>query len=476
MLSLIFKTDLQYPPPDDAFSPDERFPEYRFDRVSGRPNPVYRAVREALQHAGLDRENFGKDCWNPLGAFAAPGQRVFVLCNFVYHRRSQESLADFFGKCTHGSLIRALVDYLLIAVGPTGRVRFGNAPLQGAIFDRVTRETHARDVADFYQSCGAPVELRDLRLHVAERNDLGWITSVQRRDESGAVAIDLDGKSLLAALDAGRPRYRVLDYDPDRTQSCHAGGRHVYLVSREVIDADLIVSIPKLKTHEKVGITCALKGCVGAIGHKDCLAHHRLGSPERGDEYPGDPLGVLTSMSFLHERIQKTMPETIAGRLLRLGDRVLRKSLSKVFVGMGGAWWGNDTCWRMTADIARIIAFADHSGTLGDRLVRRHLALIDGVMGGEGDGPLNPRAVQSGMLLFSDNPVEADYACALFMGYDPDRIPLIREALRLRELPLIDRTPEQFSLLVNGTRTSFAQLKTLAGRRYAPPRGWVGQL
>lgn len=42
------------------------------------------------------------------------------------------------------------------------------------------------------------------------------------------------------------------------------------------MDADVIVHVPKLKTHEKVGITCALKGVVGS---KECLAHYRAGGP-----------------------------------------------------------------------------------------------------------------------------------------------------------------------------------------------------
>ena len=67
----------------------------------------------------------------------------------------------------------------------------------------------------------------------------------------------------------------------------HAPGRHQYLVAREVIEADVIVNLPKLKTHKKAGVTCALKNLIGINGNKEYLPHHRVGGAERGgDCYP----------------------------------------------------------------------------------------------------------------------------------------------------------------------------------------------
>jgi uncharacterized protein (DUF362 family) len=477
MLSIIQKPELCYPPAGDGFCPDQPFPEYRHGLISPRPNPVYQAVRDTLAQAGLDRDHFGTPDWNPLGSWIRPGQRVFVLCNFVYHCRGHESIHDFYGKCTHASVIRAMIDYVLIAAGPEGRVVFGNAPLQGAIWDLVSAESHAREVADFYEGIGAPVELRDLRLHIAERNAMGWITRVERRGEEGGISVDLGSDSLLTALDPGHPHYRVSDYDPDRTEACHANGKHVYIVNRAIIDSDVIISIPKLKTHSKVGITCALKGCVGAIGHKDCLAHHRLGPPERnGDEYPADPVGLLYRASRLHDSVQRTLPETRVGRALRLGDRVVRKALSKAFAGTSGTWWGNDTCWRMSLDIGRIIAHADKQGILQDAMIRPHLALIDGVIGGEGEGPLNPRGVDTHALLFADDPVEADWGAARLMGYEPENIALVREAARLERYPVTRRQPSEFKAIVNGEPVPLDAIHPPGGHRYQPPPGWVGKL
>ncbi|MEM5774103.1 MAG: hypothetical protein AAGU05_03805, partial [Anaerolineaceae bacterium] len=128
MISLITDPSLVYPEATDYFSPDEAFPEYAFEHLSATENPIYRAVRRCLAQAGLDEENFGKPNWNPLGAFIAPGSRVFILCNFANERRHDERLIDFQSRCTHGSVLRPLVDYVLLAVGATGSVSFGNAP------------------------------------------------------------------------------------------------------------------------------------------------------------------------------------------------------------------------------------------------------------------------------------------------------------------------------------------------------------
>ena len=68
----------------------------------------------------------------------------------------------------------------------------------------------------------------------------------------------------------------------------HAPGRHRYVIAREIIEADVVFSLPKLKTHERAGLTGALKNFVGINGHKDCLPHHRKGgSLAGGDCYEG---------------------------------------------------------------------------------------------------------------------------------------------------------------------------------------------
>ena len=74
-----------------------------------------------------------------------------------------------------------------------------------------------------------------------------------------------------------RVDFRVTMYNPDLMRQTHGRGRHQYLIAREVIEADVVINVPKLKTHRKAGITGALKNLVGINGNKDYLPHHRLG-------------------------------------------------------------------------------------------------------------------------------------------------------------------------------------------------------
>ena len=366
------------------------------------------------------------------------------------------------------------MDYVLIAVGPQGHVQFGNAPVQSCRWSDVLQETGADDVAKFYRSVGAPVEARDLHLLVAERSRLGAIAEIERRDEGDGIPIDLLRTSLLA--DVGRSDsspFRLSDYDSRRTEAFHSGSSHVYVVNRHILDADVIVSIPKLKTHEKVGITCALKGCVGAIGHKDCLAHHRFGSPDQGgDEYPSDRFGIMRVASRFHEWVYRQPAHSLSGNVLRAMDRIWRSGLRRAVPTMAGAWWGNDTAWRMALDISRIIRFTDRCGTMHSEPVRTHLALIDGIVGGQGEGPLKPTPVPSGMLLFGDDAPMVDYACAQMMGFDPARIPLVREAFNLHEYRLTDESFGRGQCTFNGREMPICELPSIVEWKFDPPPGW----
>jgi uncharacterized protein (DUF362 family) len=480
-LSILTSPGIAYPDRQGWFSPAEPFPEYQLGHLSATPNPVYRMVRTLFAQLELDKEHLGTAAWNPLRSFVSEGSSVFLLCNFVYHRRPQESEQGLQAKCIHGSVLRALVDYLLLAVGPRGRVTFGNAPLQSCDWKRVLGDTGAERVAEFYAERGMPVRARDLRLFVAPRDAFGRVKAVERRDDSdAAVEVDLGERSLLAELTAREPKsapFRVTDYNPRRIEAFHDGGHHRYAVHRDVLDADVIVSLPKLKTHEKVGITCALKGFVGAIGHKDCLAHHRFGAPGRGgDEYPPS-MAFLRPISSFHDWVYSRSEAGPLQGWAQFVDRTLRRIASRAGAIMSGAWHGNDTAWRMSLDLARILHYADASGRLQDAPQRRHLALIDGIVAGEGNGPLDPQPAAAGTLIFGDDVSVVDRVACRLMGFSPMLIPLVREAFRLKPWPITAHGEDEATeCQFNGTRCLETELAPVLGRAFHPPAGWRSYL
>jgi uncharacterized protein (DUF362 family) len=126
----------------------------------------------------------------------------------------------------------------------------------------------------------------------------------------------------------------------------------------------------------------------------------------------------------------------------------------------------------MALDLARIVAYVDSNGILHPTPQRKHLALTDGIIAGEGDGPLAPRPVHFGYLSFSDNVAIADYMNSLAMGFDPDKIPLVREACRAGEYPMVDSSPANSDVQFNGERVMIGELGSKFPRQFRPPKEW----
>jgi uncharacterized protein (DUF362 family) len=126
----------------------------------------------------------------------------------------------------------------------------------------------------------------------------------------------------------------------------------------------------------------------------------------------------------------------------------------------------------MALDLARIVEYASKTGAMCDTKQREHLILTDGIVGGEGDGPLSPRPVRFGYLCFSPNIAAGDYVNCLSMGYDPGKLPIIREAFRSKKYPLSITTPFLDGVKVNGERLRVEDLQVRVNYKFLPPREW----
>jgi uncharacterized protein (DUF362 family) len=470
-------------PADGDFSPSEPYPEYPFPFIKrGQQNPVYSLLRRCLYEYGCDAGNYGNYRWNPLGHWIKPGDRVFLLPNFVMHRRQDESLDEFQAKCTHGSVLRAVVDYVAIACGDPSLISFGNAPIQACDYDRVLTETGARAITEAYlRALGLALVPHDLRAIVTEWTKRGALRSRTVRDVEASLSVDLGRDSWLDPLfhQSGKlPQVRVGDYPPRDIMSYHSAGRHLYVVNRRVLEADVIISIPKLKTHQKVGLTCALKGVVGAIARKECLAHHRRGGPQSGgDEYPQDNF-LRNITSFLNDFADgggAGFWSNSVRCMSKLASRRLREGPNGI---MGGAWYGNDTAWRMVLDIVRVLRYAQSDGVLCSHPKRKLLSFVDGVVAGEGEGPLRPTPRMIGAMVFSPDISVADAACALLAGYQPCKIPLVHNSFKKTSFPITENDLQSIDVVVNGRVIAPAHVHFESGLRkpLKPPKGWKGQI
>ena len=79
---------------------------------------------------------------------------------------------------------------------------------------------------------------------------------------------------------------RITNYDPAYLKQHHNADKHEYFINSDVLNADVVINMPKPKTHRKAGVTISMKNLVGINCRKEYLPHHTNGSKEEGgDEY-----------------------------------------------------------------------------------------------------------------------------------------------------------------------------------------------
>ena len=273
-------------PPKAPFRPNIAYPEYIFGDCLSKQNQVYDMVRETFRMLGMDEAQYGKEDWNPLGGVVKPGDKVLIKPNMVLHHNDSNCGEDCL--YTHPSVVAAVIDYIVIALKGRGSIIVGDAPLQECDFEKLIQESGYRMLIDFYRSKGINIELVDFR-NVKTYVDDGIHYYQSVKSEKGKV-VQLNEMSAFWGLSKERIKnFRVENYDPRIMQKHHTWLKHEYRISEYILDADVIINIPKPKTHRKAGVTISLKNMVGINTNKEYLPHHTLGSEsEGGDAYKSE--------------------------------------------------------------------------------------------------------------------------------------------------------------------------------------------
>jgi uncharacterized protein (DUF362 family) len=161
---------------------------------------------------------------------------------------------------------------------------------------------------------------------------------------------------LLDALDAVNASF--VDLNTDAVTRVPLRSRYTQLGSlwlpRTITDADVVISMPKMKTHHWAGLTLSLKNCFG------CVPGRVYGWPKNALHWAG---------------------------------------LQQAILDVAGA-------------------------------VRPDYAIVDGIVGMEGNGPISGTPIASNLLVFGDDPVATDTVAARLMGFDPEKVPYLAEAAR----------------------------------------------
>ena len=475
---IVRKSGIHAYPLQAPYHPDKIYPELHvIGQCSDSTNAVYGEVRQLLIDARFDCQSIGTPSWNPLGWLVKPGMTVLLKPNFVRHFNDREP--DTLGLITHGSVIRAAVDYVYLALGGQGRIVIADSPQDDADFEALKDISGLSAIQRYFmESVGFVVECYDLRQYATiKRNGVVVDKIALSGDPKGYRIIDLGGTSAFTEVDHLAKRFYGADFDLAELRSHHKVGVHRYCISQTVLDADVIINLPKMKTHKKCGVTLSMKNLVGINGNKNYLPHYTLGLPLRG----GDQFRENSIMNLLENRILGSYKQFFKNRLNlagRLG--VPLKTLGKGVFGdtdrgriRSGNWVGNNTIWRTVLDLNSILLFSDANGNIADKQQRGYLSIIDGIVGGEGNGPLACKNKPAGLLVLGFNPLHTDIVASYCMGFDPCQIHTFSGALR-RNL-LHEQTHPEFPpfCVFNGNRVSCEDLAQRYAEPFEPHLGWM---
>ena len=462
------------------YNPSVSYPEYSFGSERDPTNHVYGTVRDSLLQLGMDSHNSGTSKWNPLSEIVNPGETVVIKPNMIAHQPANSGAWECL--ITHGSVLRPVVDYVYLALRGRGRIIIADAPQEDSLIDIIKDRLGIAQIQDLYaRSKNFEIEFFDLRDKHLVSKDGVYVQTVQLAgDPLGNAHANLGANSHFSEVDGQGKRYYGAFYDLEETNHHHRDGVHEYMISRTALCADVFISVPKMKTHKKVGVTLNLKGLVGINGQKNWLPHYAIGSPEgKGDQF--QTLGALSRLeNGLVLRVKALLLER--NRLASFAARKLKRLAYLIFgdteqVIRSGNWYGNDTCWRMTLDLNRILLYADSDGKLTQHR-KRFFSIVDGIIGMDGNGPVAGSPKPMGLILAGMDPVAVDTVAATVMGFDYRKINLLSRAWERERYPLAICAPDDVSVYSSGTTRAkcLSELMGMSWPAFAPHFGWKGHI
>ena len=479
LVSVNFNPQAVYPSKEYCFSPRVSYPEYPFGAdISKQKNDVYEMIRESFHMLGMDDSRYGTPQWSPLSEIIQPGETVLLKPNMVLHENQiKENGLDCL--ITHPSLVRAMVDYVLIALKGTGKVIVADAPMQSCEFDLMKQNSGYNEMLRFYSNHQIDIEFIDLR-NLVTKYENGVLVKQAVNTLNESVIVDLGNNSYHSDVSRDRAKkYRITNYDPTIMAEHHNAVKNEYLIAKKILSANVIINMPKPKTHRKAGVTIALKNLVGINTNKEWLPHHTKGSKNsgKGDEYLISSkfrslhAFVLDVYNYFHARNENSLATRISQRILNYFWRKAHHYNYDSF--SEGSWYGNDTIWRTILDLNQILRYVDSEGVLHEKQQRKVFNVADMIISGEAEGPLLPKPKKVGIIAMAPNNVCMDEVIAALMGIDINYIPTIKNARCNNEYPLCD-TDKQPEIVSNNEQwnSHYADIKGKPNLNFEMSSGW----
>jgi len=345
-------------------------------------NPAYGFVWETVEKLGLGNSS------NPLYELISPGDTVLIKPNWV----------DFGPAVfTRPEVVRPLVD-MAVAAGAT-EIYIGDGGMGVAGTNYVMNNAKYSDMVGELNSRHPAITIETVNLN-ALGDGWHWISLGSDSSFAGSGYTHYDLNSGTETL------YRHRYYSTPDPQGVNPGGDALgwYAVNDKILDADVVLNVPKMKTHQTMMATLAIKNLVGCT----------------------------LSSTYDEER----------NSLARIAHCKTDREEN---------YFNNDIFWRAILDVNKIVLYADKNGSLQPTQQRMYLNVIDGIeameksqhhIHGGGGIPYDRHVV-----LASVDPVALDAVASRVMGYDSDAIPHIRNADSDTFHPIGINDPEKIVVL-----------------------------
>lgn len=469
------------------YSPNDRYPEYPWpEEIAAKENRVYDSIRNVFILAGLDAEHSGEKGWNPLGEYITPGDTVLLKPNWVENKNKRHIDDSLQSLVTNPAVVRAVLDYVWIALKGTGKVYIGDAPMQGCDIENLFEVAGYRELFQFYRDRGIDLRVADLRKYSVQDKYNGVFTEPHMNEDTfGGIVVDIGPRSLHYEKESLNPRYKVEDYPQTLTQEYHSNGHHRYEVNRLPLMADVIINLPKPKTHRLAGFTGACKNFVGITYEKASLPHRADDDREsgKGDAYSRHS-AIKGWMRYFNEKRTYHSREGNYVRckcndFLMKASYVIGSALSGDWYRIG-SWYGNDTIWRTAMDLNRIILYADKHGNLQSTAQRRIIHIGDMVISGEKEGPVAPTPKPLGIILFSDNAMAFDRTLCGIMGFRSECFPMFSNKNALGIFSFVDKDELDRETLISNRKdidgVELSQFPLIDEWKFEPHPTWKGHI
>lgn len=380
---------------------------------------------------------------------------------------------------THPAVIEAIIIKLLTMLKEGSKITIADGPDNDADFEKILSRYPIKKWRENANKKGIKLEYRDLRDEKWKKMN-GVVVKRTKLTGNPSFLFNLKGKlSEFYGHRKSKHGYYGADIDIEETNKFHDGKNNMYRLAKCALEADVFVNVPKLKTHRKGGITCSLKNLVGITTDRNFLPHHNEGTARDGGDQFSDNSIRAKSESNLLRLIKKISSKNTAMAIFyaffkRIGENIFGKSSQIV---RSGNWYGNDTVWRMILDVNKIF-FYQKAGKISAKKSkgRKYISIVDAIICGESEGPLNPDAKELGLIIVGENPVAIDTVSAQLMGFDYQKIPQLKNAYKIRKLPLINKKASEISILLEEKRYLLKNLPASVCKKFKPHFGWKNHI